>query len=122
MGAMFSEFSRGYYVGRLYLAPNESEHAVMQRELHERINEQLYSDDEELRRLDAPLVMKLRNRHFAVHGADDVPDGTLEVPERLLDDAGVRNPPALRELLLAKPDRAAQLLELSSGIDGEVGI
>jgi hypothetical protein len=33
------------------------------------------------------------------------------VPPEIIDDADVRNPPALREVFLAKADRAAQLLE-----------
>lgn len=119
---MFAEFSRGYYLGRLYVAPHEGDRAVMQRELHERVNEQLYADNEGLTRLDAPLVMKLSNRHLAVHGAADVPGDTLGVPEQVLSDVDVENPPSLQEILLAKADRAKQLLELSGQVNGEPGI
>ncbi|PSP77472.1 hypothetical protein BRC81_09845 [Halobacteriales archaeon QS_1_68_20] len=118
---MFAEFSRGYYLGRLYVAPHDGDRAVMQRELHEQVNEQLYAD-EGLARLDAPLVMKLDNRHFMVHGSPDVPGGTLEVPEHVLEDVDVENPPTLQEILLAKADRAQQLLELSGQVDGQPGI
>ena len=116
---MFAEFSRGYYLGRLYVEPRDGERAVMHRDQHERVNEQLYADGEGLERLDAPLVMKLDNRHFAVHGDEGVPEGTLAVPEHLVADAGVRNPPALREILLAKADRATQLLRLSGQLDAD---
>lgn len=119
---MFAEFSRGYYLGRLYVAPHEGDRAVMQRELHERVNEQLYADDEGLARLDAPLVMKLDTRHIAVHGAPDVRGDTLEIPESVLEDVDVENPPTLQEILLAKADRAKQLLELSGQVSGEPGI
>ena len=114
---MFADFSRGYYLGRLYVEPHDGERAVIQRDQHEQVNEQLYADDEGLSRLDAPLVMKLDNRHFAVHGDEGVPERTLAVPEHLVADASVRNPPTLREILLAKADRATQLLRLSGQLD-----
>lgn len=118
---MFSEFSRGYYLGRLYVEPHDGDSAAMQREQHELVNEQLYADGAGLERLDTPLVMKLGNRHFPVHGEDGVPDGTLALPEHLLGDATVQNPPALREILLAKADRANQLLRLSGQLDERGG-
>lgn len=116
---MFSEFSRGYYLGRLYVEPRDGERAVMHHDRHEQVNEQLYAGGQGLERLDAPLVMKLGNRHFAVHGEEGVPDGTLAVPEHLLADTDVRNPPSLQEILLAKADRAAQMLQLSGQLDGD---
>jgi len=125
---MFSEFSRGYYLGRLYVEPRDGDRAVVHRELHEAVNEQLYADSEGLERLDRPLVVKLDNRHIAVHGDDDVPGGTLAVPDHLVADADVRNPPTLKEVLLAKADRATQLLRLSGQLgdpgdpDPQVGI
>jgi hypothetical protein len=117
---MFEEFSSGYYFGRLYVEPCDGDRALMQRAQHERVNEQLYATGEGVERLDTPLVMKLDNRHFPVHGEDGVPSDTLAVPERLLDD-GVRNPPTLREVLLAKADRASQMLRLSGTDDPTAG-
>jgi hypothetical protein len=119
---MFSTFSRSYYVGRLFVAPRDGDRAVVHDDLQERVNEQLYADDEALARLDAPLVMKLGNRHFAVHGADDVPGGRLELPRSVLADADVRNPPSREEVLLAKRDVAARMLELSGQRDGPAGV
>lgn len=110
---MFEQFSSGYYLGRLYVEPSEDETAAMCREQHERVNEQLYADGEGLERLDRPLVMKLETTHFPVTGDEAVPRDTLVVPETLLADTRVQNPPTLREVLLAKADRAAQLLELT---------
>jgi hypothetical protein len=120
---MFSEFSRGYYLGRLWVEPHDGDRAAVHRDLQERVNEQLYGDDEGLSRLDAPLVVKLDNHHFAVHGEAGVPEDTLAVPDHVVGDGD--NPPALREILLAKADRAAQLLRLSGQMDdpdGQVGI
>lgn len=115
---MFEQFSKGYYLGRLYVEPSSREHATMCREQHERVTEQLYTDGEGIERLDRPLVMKLGSRHFAVHGAGEVPADTLSVPESLLAETDVRNPPSLQEVFLAKADRAGQLLEFTGGTVG----
>lgn len=109
---MFEEFSRSYYLGRLYVEPSVDDAAKMCRAQHERVNEQLYADGQGVERLDRPLVMKLGTNHFPVHGDEDVPADTLAVPESLLEES-VRNPPTLREVFLAKADRASQLLELA---------
>lgn len=110
---MFERFSSGYYLGRLYVEPDERETAAMCREQHERVNEQLYTDGRGVERLDNPLVMKLDTSHFPVTGDDGIPRNTLAVPEDMLEDTRIRNPPTLREVLLAKADRARQLLELT---------
>ncbi len=114
-GTMFEVFSRGYYLGRLYVTPSDGDHARMQRHQHEQVNEQLYATGEGLERLDVPLVMKLESKHFPVLGDDDVPADTLAVPEDVLDDTRIRNPPTLREVFLARRERAQQLLELTGG-------
>ena len=108
---MFEAFSDGYYLGRLYVEPHDVERAAMHRGQHEQVNEHVYATGEGVARTDAPLVMKLEGCHFPVHGAADVPADTLALPEGLLDAANVSDPPALREVLLAKADRARQLLE-----------
>ena len=117
---MFERFSSGYYLGRLYVEPGERETAAMCRAQHERVNEQLYTDGDGVERLDNPLVMKLDTTHFPVTGDERVPRDTLAVPRDLLEDSRVRNPPTLREVLLAKADRARQLLELSGGFEFDV--
>lgn len=112
---MFEEFSSGYYLGRLYVEPRDGEPAAMCRAQHEQVNEQLYADGDGIERTDRPLVMKLGSRHLPVRGADDVPADTLAVPPAVIDDESIRNPPTLTEVLLAKADRAAQLLRLTNG-------
>ena len=115
---MFEEFSAGYYLGRMYIEPAEVERAVMHREDHERVNQQVYAADEGIERLDAPLVMKLDECHFPVHGAASVPAGTLALPGTILEATRVDDPPALREVLLAKADQAAHLLRwLAPGVE-----
>ena len=112
---MFEPFSRGYYMGRLYIEPSADEHTTMCKQQHEQLNEQLYATGDGVERLDRPLVVKLADRHLPVHGETGVPADTLSVPERLLDGASLRNPPTLTEVLLAKGDRAMQLLAVAAG-------
>jgi hypothetical protein len=115
---MFEEFSSGYYLGRLYVEPYDGEQAAMRRDDHEQINEQLYTSGEGVERLDSPLVMKVDHHHLAVRGEDGIPEGTLALPEDLLDDTRIDNPPELTEVLLAKADRAAQLLRYQEATPG----
>ena len=110
---MFADFSSGYYVGRLYVEPHGGDTALMQREQHERVNEQLYATDAGIERLDHPLVMKLENSHFPVHGDDGIPGNTLAVPHGVVESTTIDPLPSLREVLLAKAERAAQLLDLT---------
>lgn len=112
---MFEVFSNSYYLGRLYVAPTDGPHAVIQRDQHERINEAVYTTGEGIERLDEPLVMKLESGHFPVHGDDSVPANTLALPESLLEGTRIRNPPTLREVFLARRERARQLLEFAGG-------
>ena len=115
---MFEQFSKGYYLGRLYVEPSNRVHATMCREQHERVNEQLYAEGTGIERLDRPLVMKVGSQHLAVHGNEEVPADTLSVPDSVLAETDVRNPPSLQEVLLAKADRASQLLKFTGGTTG----
>jgi hypothetical protein len=119
---MFEVFSRSYYLGRLYVTPTDGDRALMHSEQHERINEEVYTTGEGLERTDTPLVMKLESRHFPVHGAADVPTNTLALPEPMLDGTEVRNPPSLREVFLARRERARQLLAFAGGWRGSGGV
>lgn len=112
---MFEVFSRSYYLGRLYVTPTDSDRAYMHSKQHERVNEEVYATGEGIDRLDTPLVMKLEGLHFPVHGGDDVPTNTLAVPQSLLEDTEIRNPPELTEVLLARKKWAKRLLEFSGG-------
>jgi len=111
---MFEEFSSGYYLGRLYVEPHDGEHAVIHRTDHERMNRRLYTAGEGVERLDAPLVMKLDGRHFPVLGQEGVPSGTLGLPPGVAES----DIPDRREVFLAKPDRAAELLRYAGYADG----
>lgn len=103
---MFERFSTGYYLGRLVVEAHDGERAVIHRDDHERVNEQLYASGEGIERLDGPLVMKLDGAHFPVHGDETVPSGTLAVPE----GTAAGRLPDRREVLLADADRAGELL------------
>lgn len=108
---MFEEFSADYYVGQLYIEPYDGDHAVMESDQHEEANEQIYATGDGVERLDNPLVMKLDDHHFPVLGTDEVPTDTLAVPATVLQASQIDDPPTLKEILVAKADRAAQLLE-----------
>lgn len=113
---MFELFSRSYYLGRLYVTPTDRDRALMHRGQHERLNEQVYATGDGIEALDAPLVMKLETQHFPVHGDEGVPANTLALPEPLLEGASLRSPPSLREIFLARRERAQQLLAYAGGL------
>lgn len=107
---MFERFSKGYYLGRLYVEPHDGDRAVMHRGQHETVNEQLYAEGEGVERLDRPLVMKVGNAHVPVLGDEGVPERTLALPPETIENAGIRNPPTLSEVLLAKREVADRML------------
>lgn len=107
---MFERLSSGYYVGQLYVESTETEHARMQHDQHEQANAEVYATDDGINRLDLPLVMKLDTVHFPVFAHEAVPEDTLELPDPILAETTVENPPALCEVLLATAERAGQLL------------
>ena len=107
MHRMFERFSSGYYLGELYVEPHDGDRAVIQRADHERVNEQLYADDDGITRLDAPLVMKVGTGHLPVGADEGIPSGTLAIPRRLAPDDEL---PSKRGVLLADADRAERLL------------
>lgn len=113
--AMFEAFSGSYYLGRLYVTPTDGDHALMDGIQHERVNRELYATGEGVEALDTPLVMKLESTHFRVHGDEGVPANTLAVPEELLEESRIRNPPRLQEVLLARRERARQLIAYGAG-------
>lgn len=108
---LFEEFSADYYLGQLYIEQSDGEHAVMASDQHGEANEQIYTTGEGIERVDHPLVMKVDSSHFPVLGADDVPTDTLALPDEILGATRIDNPPTLREVLVAKAERAAELLE-----------
>ncbi len=113
--SMFAPFSRGYYVGRLQVEPHGGDDALMHQRQVERVNEQLYASGEGVERVDWPLIMKLWQRHFAVHGDANVPAHTLLVPEWMTDERATDPLPGMEEVLLAKPDILPRILEWSGG-------
>lgn len=114
---MFEAFSRNYYLGRLYVTPTDGDRALMHSDQHEQINEAVYATGDGVEPLDTPLVMKLETQHFPVHGDAAVPADTLALPESVLENTEIRNPPSLREVLLARRECATQLLSLFPGLD-----
>jgi hypothetical protein len=115
---MFESFSNSYYVGRLYVKPESRDIPAINEADHEEVNAHVYGPDGVVR-TDAPLVMKLNNSHVPVMGDASIPTGTLAVPSAM----GGTNLPAEQSVLLAKSDRAAELLRYSGyrfGDDSQV--
>lgn len=102
---MFEDFSSGYYLGRMYVEPHESDRPVMQDEEYETVSRGVYDEEK-------PLVMKIGNRHLVVGGDGGIPSGTLGVPEGVVDKLGLRNPPSVKDVLLAKEGHATRILSL----------
>lgn len=115
---MFEAFSDSYYIGRLYVTPTDTDSPRMQAAQVHQINDELIASDDQLIDLDRPLVMKLGTRHFSVHADRDVPADTLAVPSPLLDETPITNPPSVCGVLLARGERAEQLLWLTGGLSG----
>lgn len=101
---MFERFSRGYYLGRLYVEPRKAERAAMSSEQLDAIDRQLYRDAEPGTR-DRPVVMKVGRRHYRVQGDRGVPNGELAIPRSATEIEGAGH----RPVLLAKAGRADQL-------------
>lgn len=108
---MFEEFSGGYYLGRFYVEPRDRRNSVMHDREFRMMSNQVYDEDSFSN--GNPLVMKIGRKHLWVEGDEGVPSMTLEVPSRLVEELDVDNPPALKEVLVAKPGRAAEILGLT---------
>ena len=108
---MFEEFSAGYYVGQFCIELYDGAHVVMNSDQHIEANEQVYDTGGLIERHDHPLVMKIEQCHIPVFAADDLPPGTLALPEDVLASARINNPPTVKEVLIAKAERAAQLVK-----------
>lgn len=108
---MLEAYSAAYYLGRVTVEPGDGEHAVLERDQHRQAAATVYATGVGVERLDLPLIVKLGRHHLPVFGSAAVPVGTLAVPGEVLDASGLENPPSLTEILVAKAERAAQLLE-----------
>ncbi|WP_348607859.1 DUF5802 family protein [Halobaculum rarum] len=118
---MFERFSHGYYLGEMYVQPSGSDSAAaIKRADHEHVNEQLYGDEEGITRLDNPLVMKVGTKHFPVVGDDDVPSGTLALPEAAVPEDLKFRLPGRSEVFLANAERAQDLIRFT-GWEGDTG-
>lgn len=71
----------------------------------------MYDSGGPIERRDYPLVMKIEQCYVPVFGTDDLPADTLGLLEAVLLSARIDNPPTVKEVLVAKAERAAQLLE-----------
>ncbi len=117
MKGMFEDFSRGYYLGRMYVEPHEADSPVMQDEEFEKVRNDIYGDE---KAYDAkkPLVVKIGKQHLVVDGDEGVPTGTLGVPRHVAEGLRIRNPPSVEDVLIAKKGHATRILSLIGFGDG----
>lgn len=101
---MFEQFSRGYYLGRLYVEPRNAKRAAMSTEQLEAIDRQLYRAADPGNR-DRPVVMKVGRRHYRIQGDRGIDAGELAIPRSATEIEGAGH----RPVLLAKAGRADQL-------------
>lgn len=99
---VFANFSKAYYVGRLYIHRSKKDHATIQTNLHEGIIKQLHSDTETTQP-NIPLRFKIGSTHFLAIGDKNTPGNTIELPPHILEKTNIQNPPTLKEILLEKP-------------------
>ena len=135
MKGMFEDFSRGYYLGRMYVEPHEADSPVMQDEEFEKVRNDIYGDERsysvektaynrkeygDVKPYDAkkPLVVKIGKQHLVVDGDEGVPTGTLGVPHHVAERLRIRNPPSVEDVLIAKKGHATRILSLIGFGDG----
>lgn len=104
---MFEEFSGGYYLSQFYVEPSPTNHPAIHTSAYNHVHESLYGESDGI-----PPVMKLGDTHMIVESEPGIPQDTLVVPESILEQTRVDNPPSLEEVLLAKREYAQQLLRL----------
>ena len=110
-GRMLEEYSAAYYIDRVLVEPGDGVRAVLERGQFQQAVATVYAPLDSITWIDVPLVVKLGRRHLPVFGSAAVPSGTLTVPAVVLDSTRFENPPTLTEILVAKAERAARLLE-----------
>jgi hypothetical protein len=103
-------FSAGYHLVETYVEPAAGDHALMDHERHQRANRRIYATGVGVERLDLPLVAKLEGVHFPVFPDEAVATDTLELPESVLAETTVSDPPTLRGVWLASAELAGQLV------------
>lgn len=113
---MFEDFSEAYLLGRMYVEPHDAEHPAMQDDDLEAVRRGVYGDEDGDG--EDVVVMKVDRHHLVVGGDGSVPRGTLGVPRDRIKDLDLRNPPSLKEVLLAKPGHASRILSLIGGHGG----
>ena len=93
----------------------------MDSDQHVAANEQVYDTSDPIERRDHPLVMKIEQCYVPVFAADDLPTDALGLPAAVLASTRIDNPPTVKEVLVAKAERAAQLLKWNAIYDPRTG-
>ncbi len=114
---MVESFSAGYYLLRLYIEPHEGDRAVINSVDHSDLLDEVYGDADI--RPQQPLLVKLDESHLPVLPGRDIPSGILAVPGPVLEETRIDTPPTLREVLLAKGERADRLIDLFTPVTAQ---
>lgn len=101
---MIEPFSANYFLGHFRVYPADDERAAM--------DATEYAVLQDFCGGVGQPVMKLSNYHFRVQKDADVPLRSLAIPEHILADAGITEPPTSTEVLIAKNEGVAQMLGL----------
>lgn len=102
----FEEFSDGYYLGQFIVVPGEVDLPTINDIVHENLQYRLYDGAEK------PIVMKMGHRHFTVSKSADVATDEMTCSLPFLETLDFKNPPTQHEVLLAKADRAEQIIQM----------
>ncbi len=115
---MLEPLFESYYVDRFPVAFHTGEASYLDREHHSELNEEVYLKHEADENYAAaweetPLVMKLGTQYLLVHPHDDVPEGTLAVPDRVADE--INQTETEQPVFIAKKGTAHRLARFLSG-------
>lgn len=95
---VLEEFSTSYYLTELYVEMGKE---------NAKVNDQYYRDLQyEIHHtgsVEQEILFQLDGVFFAVEPSRNIPTGVIELPNELIENTSIKNPPTLRGLMLPKP-------------------
>lgn len=108
---LVEEFNNGYYLTEVYVEPTKGNIAVVNEENYRDIQYELYPAGEHGKE----IMFKIEEEYVSVEPDRGAPNRTLQLPNTLIDDLRVRNPPKRKQVLIPKP-WMVRFLNRSTGI------